>query len=290
MNNGAPLDNRTLLDNRSLLDDIKEFIRVKCDSRDIDRFPGPQPVSIEKKHIPLLTRAPYLVCEKTDGVRHFLVCFTDSQNRKICALVNRSFEFTLFPLTVPRNTIIDGELLGETFIIHDAMWIQGEDIRQMNLVERLTKAKQLVKAILPIQKLRVVCKNMIPYRDMKQLKLGEHTDGVIFTPVNEPVRMGTHRTLFKWKPREKITIDFLLHDGNFCIQHESKLCVVQKNDSKEAKENGIYECSYDGKWEPILKRTDKSHPNNKRTYERTLINIRENIKFCELAPALAPPT
>jgi hypothetical protein len=268
----------------NLLPEIKEFIRLKCDSRDVERFPGPQPVSIEKKHIPLLTRVPYLVCEKTDGVRHFLVCFTDSQNRKICALVNRSFEFTLFPLTVPRDTVLDGELLGGSFIVHDAMWIQGEDVRQMKLTERLVKVNKLVKAILPIQKLRVTCKHMLPYRDMKQLTLSEHNDGVIFTPVDEPVRMGTHRTLFKWKPFEKITIDFLIRDGKFLIQHEGKMLVVQQ-DPKFKEEACIFECYYDGKkWEPLKKRTDKSHPNNKRTFERTMINIKENIKFCELVP------
>lgn len=267
-----------------LMNDIKQFIGVKCDSNNRERFPGPQPVSIEKKHIPLLSKNRYLVCEKTDGVRHFLVCFTDSQNRKICALVNRSFDYELFPLTVPRNTIIDGELLGNTFIIHDVMWIQGQDMRQMNLLDRLARAKALVKAILPIPKIRVTCKNMIPYSEFDSLKLGEKTDGVIFTPVDEPVRMGTHRTLFKWKPRERITIDFYLKNGNFCIQNESKLLVVQKCPEHSDKE-GIYECSYDGDiWEPILKRTDKSHPNNKRTYERTLVNIQENIRFCELGP------
>ena len=263
---------------------IKEFIRLKCDSRDVERFPGPQPVSIEKKHIPLLTRVPYLVCEKTDGVRHFLVCFTDSEKRKICALVNRSFEYTLFPLTVPRDTILDGELLGESFIVHDAMWIQGEDVRQMSLTERLGKVQKLVKIIIPIQKLKVVCKHMIPYERMKDLTLSEHNDGVIFTPVNEPVRMGTHRTLFKWKPREKITIDFLVKCGKFYIQHEGTMLKVQEvPDFKEA--DGIFECYYDGsKWISEKRRTDKSHPNNKRTFERTMINIQENIKFCELGP------
>lgn len=278
------MSNTGVLSNSTLLSDIKNFIKIKCDSTNVDRFPGPQPVSIEKKHIPLLTKNQYLVCEKTDGVRHFLACFTDSQNRKICALVNRSFDHTIYPLTVPRDTLIDGELLGNTFIIHDAMWIQGKDLRQMNLLDRLLHAKALVKAILPIPLLRVTCKAMIPYADFSTLKLGEHTDGVIFTPVNEPVRMGTHRTLFKWKPREKITIDFYLKNGNFCIQNEAKLLVVQKYPEHSDKE-GIYECSFDGDiWEPIMKRTDKSHPNNKRTFERTLINIRENIKFCELGP------
>lgn len=273
----------TTLNKVEMLDEIKFFIKEKCDSTNIERFPGPQPISIEKKHIPLLSKNRYLVCEKTDGVRHFLVCFTDSQNRKICALVNRSFDFTLHPLTVPRNTLLDGELLGDTFIIHDAIIINGEDLREKNLIERLKKAAALVKIIVPCS-LKVVCKTMLSYSEMKNLKLGEKTDGVIFTPVDEPVRMGTHRTLFKWKPHDRITIDFYLKNGNFCIQHESKMLVVQKYPEHSDKE-GIYECSFDGDiWEPVMKRTDKSHPNNKRTYERTLVNIKENIQFCDLVP------
>lgn len=268
-----------------MIDDIKMFIKKKCDSENIERFPGPQPISIEKKHIPILSKNEYLVCEKTDGVRHFLVCFTDLQNRKICALVNRSFDYTLYPLTVPRDTLLDGELLGDTFIVHDAVCIKGEDVRLKNLHDRLKYAHAVTKAILPIPSLKVVCKKMIPYSEMKHLVLGEKTDGVIFTPVNEPVRMGTHRTLFKWKPLERITIDFYIKNGNFYIQHESKLLVVQKYPEHADKEEGIYECSYDGDiWEPIMKRTDKSHPNNKRTFERTLVNIKEKIQFCDLVP------
>ncbi len=262
--------------------EIKEFIKMKWDSENIERFPGPQPVSIEKKHIPLLSKNEYLVCEKTDGVRHFLVCFSDKQNRKICALVNRSFDYTLYPLTVPRDTLLDGELLGDTFIIHDAVCIKGEDLRLKNLHERLKYAQAVTKAILPIPSLKVVCKKMIQYSHMKHLTLGEKTDGVIFTPVNEPIRMGTHRTLFKWKPLDRITIDFYVKNGKFYIQHESKMLLVQTYPDHNDKE-GIYECSFDGDiWEPIMKRTDKSHPNNKRTFERTIVNIREDIKFCDL--------
>ena len=33
-------------------------------------------------------------------------------------------------------------------------------------------------------------------------------DGLIFTPINCPVKIGTHETMFKWKPKEKNTVDF----------------------------------------------------------------------------------
>jgi hypothetical protein len=268
----------------SLSSDIKKFIAEKWESSNSERFPGPQPVSIERKHIPLLSKNPYLVCEKTDGVRNFLICFTDSIGRKICALVNRSFDYELYPLTLPRDTLLDGELLGKDYIIHDAVCIKGEDVRQKTLTERLAYARAVTKSILPLEKLKVKCKNMLEYKNMSQLVLGEHTDGVIFTPVNEPVRMGTHRTLFKWKPREKITVDFYLKNSVFHIQHDGKLVGVAKPLCASNLE-GIFECSFEGaKWIPEKRRTDKSHPNNKRTYERTLVNIKENIKFCELVP------
>ena len=41
-------------------------------------------------------------------------------------------------------------------------------------------------------------------------KVDQKIDGLVFTPVNEPVRIGTHETMFKWKPLEKNTVDFLM--------------------------------------------------------------------------------
>ena len=34
-------------------------------------------------------------------------------------------------------------------------------------------------------------------------------------------------------------------------------------------------------WMPILERTDKTHPNNRRTFYRTLVNIKEDIKMSD---------
>lgn len=259
--------------------EIQEFILKKWNSNNIERFPGPQPVSIERFHFKTLHTKKYFVCEKTDGVRHFLVCFTDSQNRKICALVNRSFQFTLWPLTIPRDTLLDGELIGETFIVHDSVCIRGEDLRKMDLATRLSRAVSLSKVIVQAR-LKVVVKQMLPLADIGKIRLGEYTDGLIFTPIDEEIRMGTHRTLFKWKPKAKCTVDFLLRDGHLCIKNDSRLERIQPWSGTEG---AIYECEFDGKaWTTVMQRIDKNHPNNKRTLERTLVNIKENILFCEL--------
>ena len=52
-------------------------------------FPGPQPISIERKHFKALKNEKYVVCGKTDGVRHALVC-TMFNGKKVCALLNRT--------------------------------------------------------------------------------------------------------------------------------------------------------------------------------------------------------
>lgn len=266
--------------------EIKDFIRSKWGSTDPERFPGPQPVSIERKHFKLLTRNRYLVCEKTDGTRHFLISFMIG-NKKVCALVDRLFSYTLYNgITVPKDTLLDGELLGDTFIVHDAVCIGGKDLKKMNLLERLDAARDMIRKVVPVTHLTIYLKKMVPLSEIRQVRQDYTTDGLIFTPIDEPIRMGTHLTLFKWKPLEKITIDFwVTKQRDFYIQ-DQYICGPMKINQTEC----IAECCYrDGHWELVKIRKDKIHPNNKRTYERTMRNIEENIKikeFCSLVPLI----
>jgi hypothetical protein len=66
-----------------------------------DYFPGPQPISIERRHFGLLKRNPYVVCEKSDGVRHVFMAFT-YEGTKMCILVNRALNIILAPLSLPK--------------------------------------------------------------------------------------------------------------------------------------------------------------------------------------------
>lgn len=255
---------------------VREFIRLKWNS-DPKIFPGPQPISIERKHLGIFKKNEYLVCAKTDGVRHFLCCFTFGE-LKICALVNRAFDIRLVSLTVPRDTLLDGELIGNEFIVHDSVCIKGVDFRSRPLNERLEEARKMAKFIIPTETMRVRIKNMVPMARVSEIHLSPLDDGLIMTPVAEPIRMGTHLTMFKWKPLDRITIDFFVDTNkNLCIQNR----IIQKNFECKTS-NCIVECSFDGtKWNMVKFRTDKSHPNNLRTYERTLVNIRENIQMSE---------
>jgi hypothetical protein len=262
----------------------KEYIQSVWESHDKEWFPGPQPISIERKHFSILTSKPYVVCEKTDGVRHMLICF-EADGKKICSLVDRAFHVTHVSLTVPRDTVLDGELIGSIFYVYDAVRIKGEDLRQKPLTERLAKARAVVKNILRHAKLQVKVKEMIPLAQVRTLTLSEQSDGLIFTPVDEPIRMGTHETLFKWKPRHHITIDFMVRNGkDLYIQYHKEL--YKQAELHQAvrpyKDGTILECDYRQLgWTPVRERTDKTHPNNRRTFDRTIVNLREDIKLEE---------
>jgi hypothetical protein len=183
---------------------------------------------------------------------------------------------------------LDGELLGNDFLVYDAVMVRGEDVKNLNLLKRLEMAKSLHIPKTP-RNVKVSVKPMCGLKDIRSVHLTPQSDGLIFTPLYEPVGMGTHEKLFKWKPNN--TIDFIvlkyedsvygLHIQGAMIKPLTKDCAM----GKEPKEfdGKIVECEY-GKngWSIIKIREDKTYPNNRRTYERTLVNIRENITLNEL--------
>ena len=86
--------------------DVREFIINSWGASNDSRFPGPQPVSIERRHFPLLKKQPYVICEKTDGVRQLLVSTEEG-----VFLVNRAFKTDPVKVRIPKGTILDGELV-----------------------------------------------------------------------------------------------------------------------------------------------------------------------------------
>lgn len=265
----------------------------ECWKADPSRFPGPQPVSIERRHFPLLKRQPYLVCEKTDGERRLLASTSEG-----VFLINRAFDIEKINVRVAKDTLLDGELVttkaGKVlFMVYDAVRVRGEDVAQNSLTERLEAARKVIKAIIKTANasLEIRVKNMLNLTNIKSLPdLGAfeyETDGLVFTPINEPIRMGTHETMFKWKPRERITIDFELKNGSeLFVQdrgvpyRESQLHL--KNQRPDLPDGTIVECGFgDMGWFVEKVRKDKTHANNRRTYFRTIVNLRENIQLSE---------
>jgi len=271
--------------------DVREFIIKSWGSEIADRFPGPQPVSIERRHFPLLKKQPYVICEKTDGVRQLLVSTEEG-----VFLVNRAFNTDPVKVRIPKGTILDGELVtaknGKVlFMVYDAVIVKGENVCNFNLKLRLEKARSVIKGIIKTAQapFEVRLKTMKDLGDpISDLNSFEYeTDGLVFTPVNEPIRTGTHETMFKWKPRERITIDFELKLGkDLFVQDrgtpykEAELHL--KNARRDLPDGTIVECGYGDLGFFVEKiRTDKTYANNRRTYFRTLVNLRENIQLSE---------
>ena len=79
---------------------VVDFIHRTWGSKDY--FPGPQPVSIEYRHFPILKRGDYVVCEKTDGERHMMVALM-YEGKKKCLFVNRSFNMFEVSLNLKKD-------------------------------------------------------------------------------------------------------------------------------------------------------------------------------------------
>jgi hypothetical protein len=221
-----------------------------------------------------------------DGVRKLLAC-CEIDGVKRAALVDRSFQVDFYTYTLPRDTLLDGELVTRkdgklVYLVHDAMMIRGESLMHKTLAERLYAARALVKTILTKSPFVTVVKEMRPLAEIAKLEEPPfETDGLIFTPVREPVRTGTHETMFKWKPREKITVDFLLRNHReLWIQERGRLFMAAElYERQDYPDGSILECDYGpGGWRVVKVRTDKTYPNNNRTYLRTIVNLREGIK------------
>ncbi len=282
-------------------------------------FPRCQPISIERKHFDILEKNKYVVCEKTDGTRYMMIAL-QYENQRVCVFINRALEmFTVplnFRLAVFKGTILEGELYENTFMVYDCLMTCGEVVGNQGFLERLEYCKKTVKKAMVMNTDLISLKvktfhlhqNFKNFMDKYLPNIKQEIDGLIFTPINEPIRIGTHETMFKWKPRNKNTIDFLVKKGQTaetpgCIpgkyvwrlyiqdrgKHifESSIPLDRMNEYKWLREGDIIECMYvtweNGPiwWKPIKKRNDKTFPNSRRTFYRTLVNIKEDIQMKE---------
>jgi len=282
-------------------------------------FPGCQPISIERKHFNILSKNDYVVCEKTDGVRYMMLLIQYG-NQRICVFINRALEmFTVklnFRLAAYQGTIFEGELYDNVFMIYDCLMSCGEIVGNKNFLERLEYCENTCKKaiVLPTDTLKLKVKTFHLHDDFNNFMdkylptVKQEMDGLIFTPINESIRIGTHETMFKWKPRNKNTIDFLFkkqptnetpgcepgaYTWKMYIQDrgkhifESSIPIDRMKEYKWIKSGDIIECMYvtweNGPfwWKPIKRRDDKTFPNSRRTFYRTLVNIKEDIQMKE---------
>ena len=113
-------------------------------------FPGPQPISIERKHFPILKGGEYVVCEKTDGERHMLVALM-FEGKKKCVFVNRSFKCQV-PINLKKSaydgTILDGELYENVLMVYSGCIVCSEMVWNLDLHKRMDACKGMMKSMI----------------------------------------------------------------------------------------------------------------------------------------------
>jgi hypothetical protein len=225
-----------LSENSVLANKIQEEIcRMWGVSNVSNRFLGPQPISIERKHISRLKSERYLATEKTDGER-FLLVFIEAGDppQGHVILVNRKNECFLLEATVrctlTQGTILDGELIekngkrGFDFLTFDCICAFGKSCVSESFENRIQTAAVVVSNVSSCKLMNLKIKEFVPLTGLERYmttvmpKLDHKVDGLIFTPCALPVEIGTNFSMFKWKPRYSNTVDFAIEPRQFAFK------------------------------------------------------------------------
>jgi len=278
--------------------DTEKFVKIinKMWLSDKYVYPGPQPVSIERKHFPILTSKKYYIGHKNDGER-IALCILRYEEKPRCFILNRKLELTPISLLISQKmyegTIFDCELVNKDIYIFDCPLFAGESLKNRPFSERLSFADAFLSAYRHRSQdtYSIYAKQFVLRKDYGKLETCLATDGYIFVPENKYYQVGTHKEYFKWKPQIKNTIDFAIGSNNQAyLQNAGKYCktsVIINNDDNVKLSDSTYtivECQFvsENKWNVLQIRNDKNMPNSLYTFKRTLVNIEENIQFSEL--------
>jgi hypothetical protein len=302
--------------------ELKEKIMKKCEvligfELKRDYFPGPQPVAVEKKDFPTLEKGGYMVCEKTDGERAILLLLIIN-DKPMCFVINRKNDLYFLDLSFKKEvfegSIFDGELIKTNkgvwnFLIHDCMVYNGTSFMEKNHRLRYACIIDCIVKRYSYKETDCFCiKTKLFYKYGPELeKTWEHIkkttenkiDGLIFTPIDHPIKFGRDNLLFKWKEPGNNTIDFVVKTvgKKINLYFLKKSLAIYKTflptDNnykiideflKENKENEslIVEFKYtieDDLFTPYRIRSDKNKPNGELTVLNTIKNIKESIKI-----------
>lgn len=272
--------------------------------KDRRRFPGPNPCSIEKSDFPILQQHKYKICEKTDGYRCLLVVCV-FQGYQLVTLVTRAWDVYVIPLQrCPKQwyqgTVLDGELItirGEwVWLGFDGIMVAGVPLYHDPLEDRLQAVRQSMRWYTHTP--GEVRLSMKPYFDTVEQytcykQSTDHAiDGVILTPSALGIQAGRHPSLFKLKDSGHHTVDFLYKNDGLHVFDPSRknhVCVARMGDmTLDIPPGSIIECSYtaNNTWRFHHIRHDKKTANDMLTYEKTMVNIKENLQLPDVSTML----
>lgn len=308
--------------------------------------PTANPVSLMRNQIPSIYSSRYVASLKADGIRYMLLLTNTEEGTPVALMINRRMK--MFEISVEASkhmfddgSLFDGELVekkggGGIYLVFDAMVIGGESYTDRVYLDRLgaiattfpspeTASNQMSNygEIVAVDNDRVLVlahKPCIPARQVASLWDSRvnavfHEDGIVFTPVENPIQTGTHSKMFKWKAVH--TVDVLLRPrpGSHewaCFGMQGKtlkdlsvpespqikidgvaylVCISPKSKVLEGGtgDTSIVECTIDVNPKkriltlyPILLRPDKNAPNQIYTFQATVKNVIEGVTISEI--------
>lgn len=283
----------------------------------VPRFPGPNPVSLERAHLPTLRPDRYWICEKTDGTRCAMLCVT-YRGHRLVVLLDRKLTAYVLPLRrVPKalfqGTVLDGELAFDKvsnqhqFMVFDAVMVSGIPVFHKPFSYRLADVRLALRDYRPdagdgvgvrVKGFDSLARLPEFVGRLDAIRRHFDIDGVVLTPEDGHVAFGRNMRMFKLKAfggRAAHTVDFLAaEEGGLSVFDAGRHVVVGKiaadwmSSCVPPAPGSVVECTCaeDGTWVPVCIRTDKKTANDLFTYQKTLLNIQEALALEDLARIL----
>lgn len=224
------------------------------------RFPGTNPVSLERMHFDDLRENRFVASLKMDGVRYALMLSTDKAGEPAAIMVDRAlrmYEIEVWanPIFFERGTLLDGELVRDfgcetqslSFLVFDALVVSGArcsasysdrlqrisqlvmnaaEFRGMDL-ESVVMEEDRVCAMNNALDLKLVPKKFVPANSLSRLwEERKHSpfrhDGVILT--RDANKVGRSATGYKWKLDHTVDVVAEYKNGNWAVMVGGAKC------------------------------------------------------------------
>lgn len=246
---------------------------------------GPQPDTLQQNHLTKVMSKMYAVSPKLDGERRLLFV----NDKGYIYLIDRNHKITKHAKAKPSNVVLgcvlDGEFLKKSppeFHVFDILAHGGTDLREnikFGLLERLEIMHKVLENLrtssedlMIFPKKHYTSDKMMYLESLSEGGLPNGVDGLIFTPVHEPLPLRIRwQSLFKWKPPQFQTIDFQICNGKACVSDVGNQLIpfepaAGSHFDDPSLEGCVVECIYDqekSKWIVSKLRYDKQKPNFK---------------------------
>jgi SAM-dependent methyltransferase len=245
---------------------------------------GPQPDTLQVNHLTKVMSKMYAVTPKMDGERRMMFI----NDKGYIYLIDRNQKITKHAKAKPNdtiyNTILDGEYLKKSpqeYHAFDVIIHNGKDLREnieYGLMERLNILKVVLENlrtnaedIMVFPKKHYTSEKMMYLDSIGNSNLPEGVDGLIFTPIHEPLPAKIRwPSMFKWKPAHLQTVDLqIINSKGHVTDVGNQLVPFEPAGSTVfdiSLEGLVVECVFDTKTKtfiPMKPRYDKQKPNFK---------------------------